>query len=337
MSIYIKSLEKFQSEHYELSFFDTTAKKEDQIAKLLFNLTFLIRFIFCLLAQKPKVAHIHTAGYRSFQRSQWMLRCTRLLNIKCIMHIHSGKFIDFYSESPAQKQASIKKTLHELDQVVVLSQSWKKIFMDTFELADNRVEVVPNAIFIDQFKECRSTSKYETDTKQILFIGSLNKGKGINDLIELAKSLQEDKSIKFLVAGDGPLRGEIETQTNQHQLNIELLGQVSGERKQQIFKKANVFLLPSYFEAMPISIIEAMASGMTILSTTVGSIPDMVHEGQGGYLFSPGKVEEMRRTVQHLDLEEIKRMGQYNLEEAAHYDFDQLNRNLEQLYASILK
>ncbi|GGD28467.1 glycosyltransferase family 4 protein [Pontibacillus salipaludis] len=329
MAIYMKNLEEFESDRYELTFFDTTTNSTNKFVKALFNVISIFHFIVKLLLSNAQIVHIHTAGYGSFSKSQIFLRIVKFFKRQCILHIHSGMFIDFYKDSSPSKQKSILSTLNAADQVVVLSESWKDIYMDKFDLNPDKLKVVPNSIFTGQYKDCVSTT---SNHKTILFIGSLHKGKGVRDIIEMAKQLKDFDNIRFLIIGNGPLYEELNDEVKAHDLNVEMLGELSGEEKLAQFKRANLFILPSYFEAMPLSIIEGMASGMAVLSTPVGSVPDMVHDGREGYLHEAGDVSAFVERIQSLSYDEISEMGKYNFDHVGRYDFNQLNRNLETLY-----
>ena len=73
------------------------------------------------------------------------------------------------------------------------------------------------------------------------------------------------------------------------------MGWVQNEAKQSTICSCDIYVLPSYFEGLPVSILEAMAMGKPIIATNVGGIPSIVQNGYNGWLFSPGKFNELNK------------------------------------------
>ena len=78
--------------------------------------------------------------------------------------------------------------------------------------------------------------------------------------------------------------------------NVKLLGWINGKKKEDIIKKCAYFALPSYFEAMPMSVLEAMSYKCATISTNVGGIPQIIETGKNGYLLKPGDCENLYNT-----------------------------------------
>ena len=79
--------------------------------------------------------------------------------------------------------------------------------------------------------------------------------------------------------------------------NVDFPGWVQNDAKDKLFRESKLFLLPSYTEAMPMSILEAMGYGLPIVSTNVGGIPQLVKHGYNGYLYAPGSIDEMSSSI----------------------------------------
>ena len=121
--------------------------------------------------------------------------------------------------------------------------------------------------------------------------------------------------------------------------NVEFPGWVRGDTKDKLLREADVFFLPSYNEGMPMSVLDAMGYGLPVVSTNVGGIPKIVHDGENGYCCDPGNVNRFAKGITKilLDGKERKSFGEaswkivkegYSLE--AH-----LNR-IEQAYEQVL-
>src|SRR5699024_3678529 len=125
----------------------------------------------------------------------------------------------------------------------------------------------------------------------ILFLAVLNKSKGILDLIHAAEKVMDAKiplggRLIFEIAGDGEMLQEAESLVKQKDLeeHFRFHGWVDGKEKYKLLRNADLFVLPSYFEGLPMSILEAVSCGLPVIATDVGSIDEAVIEGDNGFL-----------------------------------------------------
>jgi glycosyltransferase involved in cell wall biosynthesis len=152
--------------------------------------------------------------------------------------------------------------------------------------------VIPNGIDLKPF---RDTDTKKTPRPSLLFLGEVSERKGIYDLLK-AVLLLKSKGYNYDVNVVGP--GEIFVARDfieklDIEDNVSFAGPLRGMDKIEAFSRAWCFVLPSYAEGMPISIIEAFAAGLPVISTTVGGIPELVTDGINGYICEPGDVDTM--------------------------------------------
>ena len=104
--------------------------------------------------------------------------------------------------------------------------------------------------------------------------------------------------------------------------NVRFLGWVGPEQRDQILKEADIFILPSYNEGLPMAILEAMAWGLPIITTPVGGIPEVLIQGQNGLLVEPGNVNQLSKSIQYLmqDMALRQSMGKCSRETAKSFD-----------------
>lgn len=151
---------------------------------------------------------------------------------------------------------------------------------------------------------------------RFLFVGRLCAEKGTRVLLDaFVKARMGGVEMKLTIVGDGPLREEVEQLVREHDLgrDVELLGWQSSERIQQELERCRAFVLPSFAEGLPVSIMEAFYMGRPVISTQIAGIPELVMNQETGWLVSPGSSDALadalldaaRRTP-----EEILRMGQ---------------------------
>ena len=147
-----------------------------------------------------------------------------------------------------------------------------------------------------------NTLRSPREPATLLFLGRLEKRKGIYQLLEaIAKLSPSFPQIRLLAGGDGRLENVAE---HARQLGIQdritLLGWVQGSQKEDLLARATLFVLPSYKEGLPMGLLEAMAAGLPVVATTVGGIPDAVEDGVEGLLVSPGDVDALCAAIEKL-------------------------------------
>lgn len=270
-----------------------TVNDKNKVLKLLKIIKGYVEYISNI--KKYDVIHIHMASRRSTFRKGKYIRIAKRYGKKIILHIHGAEFKIFYNNECNNNQKKyIIDTLNMADKIIVLSEEWKDFFS---KLVDkNKIEVIYNAILIpDNFEK-------NLDTKRILFLGRFGKRKGIYDLIKVLEELcVKYPDLTLYAGGDGEIE-KVRQIVNEKNLenNIKILGWVSGEEKEKLLKESSFYILPSYNEGMPMSVIEGMAYKNVTVSTNVGGIPKVITNMQNGILINPGDTESLYRYLDEL-------------------------------------
>lgn len=151
--------------------------------------------------------------------------------------------------------------------------------------------------------------------RKMVCVGRLCEQKGQLLLVEAAvKLIEEGEDFQLTLAGDGPMRADIEALIDKHGITskIKITGWVSGDRVRQEILDSAVLVLPSFAEGLPVVIMEAMALGRPVVTTYIAGIPELVIPGENGWLMPAGSLESlvstMRQVLQTSD-EEIQRLG----------------------------
>lgn len=115
-------------------------------------------------------------------------------------------------------------------------------------------------------------------------------------------------------------------------------GWVSGDKKIELLNKVDAYILPSYHEGLPISILEAMSYSLPIISTNVGGIPEILKNGENGFIISPGDKDAMYRAILELMNNEKLRidMGKASYSKVQEHMPGFVERQLSDLYRSLL-
>jgi glycosyltransferase involved in cell wall biosynthesis len=181
-----------------------------------------------------------------------------------------------------------------------------------------KVSVVEDGIDFARFSQnpdvesLRKTLGIDKSKIVITFISRLFELKGIEDLLEIAKEiLKENNHIIFLIAGAGSLEEKVKSEADTTE-NLLYIGYRSDVP--ELLALSDIYVLPSYSEGLSPAILEAMASGLPVVTTNVGSSPDIIVNGKHGYLIEPGdKLNLKSHLIRLIQKESLrKEMGKLN-------------------------
>jgi len=183
-----------------------------------------------------------------------------------------------------------KKAFSRCRRLVLVSESQKKGIGALVPFVMKRVQVIPNMIRADQFRPPSVARK--ADPFVFLWAGRLERVKGIDLLLEAAKILADKSDRPFVIrlAGKGSCRRELEKQAKKLGVNerIRFLGRLSRDEILKEMQAANCFVLPSWYEAFGVVLIEAMATGLPVIATASGG-PDLLVTRDNGLLIDRGE------------------------------------------------
>jgi len=290
-----------------------------------------------LLSDKRiKIIHIHGASYGSFYRKFIVFIIGKyLFRKKIIYHIHGGCYHLFYKGSNFLSKRLIKNFLSHADVIICLSNSWIEFYETTFKT--KRIIILPNIIDYPLTGE----SSGGKDLITFLFLGLICKEKGIFDLIEVIAGNKEHfrYRIKLLIGGNGEVR-HLKNLIEKYHIEdmVEFLGWISSNEKANVLNSCDVYILPSYNEGLPISILESMSYGKAIISTKVGGIPEIVKDKVNGILINPGDLKQIEDALNSFleDPELIKNYGAASLNMVQKYLPESVITELEGIYNSLL-
>jgi glycosyltransferase involved in cell wall biosynthesis len=132
---------------------------------------------------------------------------------------------------------------------------------------------------------------YDADD-YVVFFGRIDHRKGLQTLLS---AMQQFKSLKVLILGEGPERANLEGYVRTHDItNVTFLGHKHEEELKSIVKRARFCILPSEsYETFGHTILEAFACGKPVIASRIGAIPELINDGENGYLFEPGNVDDL--------------------------------------------
>lgn len=254
------------------------------------------RVLFERLIRENDILHVHMSSDNSFYRKAVFIRRAYRAKKKIVIHMHGGRFGLFYKERCNEKQKRKVRDIFEMaDAVIALSESWKQ-FLAQYICAPEKIYVIYNAVKLPE--------PYEKDysNRKMLFLGILGQGKGTYDLIEVLPEIfrrYPDAHIYF--GGDGEReRAERLCRERGIDRNVTFLGWVREAEKEKYLKECSIYVLPTYYEGMPMSVLEAMSYGMAVVSTYVGGIPHLIADGENGLLCRAGDRASLQKRLEEL-------------------------------------
>lgn len=288
---------------YTFNIFDTYRTpdpKRTLIEKILFATTLPIRCALSIKKTQPDLVHIHFCSKIDFWKHAICLFTAKAMRKKIIFHLHGGSFDKFYNQYHPFMKCIIRFILRRADMMVALSEYWKN-FLTSF-MDGNKIRIVPNPINCSAYIALRGT-KQKDRPKNIILIGSIGRRKGHYDVLKalpLVLKRHPDAIVQF--AG---LDEDFDATENLKRLvienkiadNVHFLGAVFGESKKQLIKESYLFILPSYGENLPISVLEGMAAGKPVIATRVGALPEIIHHKINGILIDPGDWKSLASNI----------------------------------------
>ncbi len=215
---------------------------------------------------------------------------------KMVIHVHGGLYMNT-ENIPYLMKWMLKVIFSWNIPFVVLSDKERDVLKKRYGTAI--VYVLPNCVDIDQ-TYCKS---YNHDILTLGYIGRITSDKGMGELLEVCNRIQK-REVPFKLT----IAGVEETSTHfvdsfKYMLgdNFNYVGIVTGNEKVRFLKNLDIFILPSYFEGLPISLLECMSYGVVSISTKVGSIPELIKDGYNGYLVNVKDISSIVNTIIFLE------------------------------------
>ncbi len=238
---------------------------------------------------------------------------------KLLVHVHGGDYL-MRNDVPLIPKLCIKKVFGWQVPVVVTSEVEKQHLEDAYGL--KKVTVLQNCVDLQDDANFRHA--FPSDNKPLTFgyLGRITKNKGIGFLLEACRKLKEvGVPFRFVMAGKEENKGEyVNSFKEVLDARFEFIGVVNIEMKKQLLRKMDVLVLPSFFEGLPMSLLECMAYGVVPLCTPVGSITTVLKDGESGLLLNVKDSDSIVKQMKYL-----------------HENRTELNRLSKNAHATIMK
>ncbi|HUR96087.1 MAG TPA: glycosyltransferase family 4 protein [Gemmatimonadales bacterium] len=284
--------------------------------------------------ERVDIVHVlSTAGY-GFFRNAAHIAIARRHGARTIFHL-LGQFDDLYRDSGARVQALMRRSLDLADMHIVQSPGLAEVLRG---MTRRPVRAIFNGVRTAELAPPDGWAHSNGPEVRVLALGIVGERKGTFDLLDAAERLRARRpDIRFLFVGGGEVERFRALARERGLANVAFAGAVDDAERVSLLHTSDVFALPSHAEGQPIAILEAMAAGLPILSSTVGSIPEVVAEANGT-LVAPRDVGAIAAALESLadDRALRERIGRFNAREAAvKYDLPRVFREIDAVYAEL--
>ena len=291
--------------------------------------------------QKLDILHVHYAiPHASAAFSAQQILKTRNIDLPFITTLH-GTDITLLGKDKSF-QPVIEFAINQSDAVTAVSESLKEDTYQFFDIKKN-IEVIPN--FIDpslyRFAEDIELRAQFAEKEEVIIthISNFRKVKRVDDVIRIFKGVQQQLSAKLLMVGDGPELHQVKNLARELGISDKVFFLGKSKRIEQITSISDVFLLPSETESFGLVALEAMASGVAVVSSNVGGLPEVNKDGVTGFLNDVGDIEGMISSVLTIlkDKDTLARFKTNALEHSQKFELNKIVPVYENLYLSLVK
>jgi glycosyltransferase involved in cell wall biosynthesis len=308
----------------------STYRDRRPVGRLLVFLGALAQLVRWCAGKGTRIVHVHVAARGSLYRKAMIVGVAKLMRRPTILHVHAGPgdIEDFLDRLGPLRLRLVRMPFQMADRVLSVSANGAETLQRA--LTDAEIEIVPNAPPAVSATVPRRSSHGEEAT--VLYLGGFDDAaKGGKVLLEALPGLLEcSPATEVILAGPGsPSRDLTE--------NARWQGWLDPEQKARALAEADVFVLPSISEGMPVALLEAMASGLAIVATRVGGVPELLTDDLDASLVRPGEPAELADALGAIaaDPERRRRLGAAAAERARRLADEDVYGRLDRIYAEL--
>jgi glycosyltransferase involved in cell wall biosynthesis len=253
--------------------------------------------------------HINLAAGGSAYRKAILGRAARSLGIPYVVHLHGSRFHQFWPTASDYWARAVDRFFMESAEVLVLGQFWENLIVSRLPDVKGRITILPNATAP---AAPAAGGRGEDGGVRISFLGEVGTRKGTPQLVEALSRLVARTDWRATIAGNGDLE---QTRMRARDLGIadrlDIPGWLDAAGVNNVLSKTDIFVLPSFAENLPMSILEAFARGIAVIATPVGAVPEVVDHGRNGLIVQAGNIDELVAALELLisDGEMRRRLG----------------------------
>ncbi|WP_144790198.1 glycosyltransferase family 4 protein [Kocuria palustris] len=244
----------------------------------------------------PSAAQVRVFAVSSHGSTWRKLVLTALAGLRrrpYVLHLHGGGYADFLAGRGRLGRRAVRGMFRRAERVIVLGEGWARFVEDRLGVQAGRIAVLPNAV--PGPKE--APRRPDSEPVRVLFAGRVGARKGAPELVEAWRRIGAGRDAVLVLAGDlddpdGSIRAAVEAAPR-----VELTGWLEPAQLQEQLRRAQVLVLPSRAENLPLSLLEGMAWGLAPIATPVGAVPEVIDDGENGRLVPVGDSAALAETL----------------------------------------
>ena len=247
---------------------------------------------------KIDLLHINVAGGASTYRKAFLALWARCLGIPYVIHLHGSRFRETWPTNIPLARAMSNAFFLKSESILVLGKIWGDYLVSGLPALADKIRILPNAT---RSRPLSPDRRDPTAPVHIAFIGLLGSRKGSLLLIEALSRLDTKVAWKCTIAGNGDVAAHREVAMRLGVADrVTLPGWLGPADVDALLDDADMLVLPSFAENLPMVIIEAFAHGVPVVATPVGAIAEVVEDGVSGFIVPVGDVAALTAAIQTL-------------------------------------
>jgi L-malate glycosyltransferase len=297
----------------------------------------MLQLIWFILKRRIQIVNVHYPG----DNFVYFAVCRYVLPIRLVTSVHGGDA--FVNGRPKDKYSrAFRFLLRSSDLIILPSETYRKKLLEVFPGDEDKTIFIHNGINPAQFTSAEKAQESSGRTRYLLCIGDHSRYKGIDVLLHASKRLlTNDRSLRLVLAGNGPLREELERLALSLGIRdqTQFLGSQGAPEIARLLHGCEILVVPSREESFGIAVIEAMACKKPVVASAVGGIPEIIEHEKSGILVEPENpvalAEGLRRLLTNSELKRSLAENGYS-RVMEHFCFNRTGAAYETAFASLL-
>lgn len=303
--------------------------------KLTVGMRGMLRSALLVLGGHVDVLHVHLSHGGSVVRKALPLLAAQWTGTPSVLHCHSFDFGGWFDRLPTSAQRIVRRAL-PADRWLVLGQQHVGEYANRLRLGSDQIQVLHNAIRVPELPVDQACD----DRVHAVMLGRMGARKGSYDLVAAVGQLEPEirRRLRVTLAGDGEVDAvAAAVSAARADDTIQVAGWLDPRQRDDLLADAHIFLLPSRDEGLPMAVLEAMAAGLAPITTTAGSIGEVISDRVHGLLVDAGSPEQIAAALSELVADETlrTRLGSAARERAAGFSVSRWYEQLGQLWAEL--
>ena len=303
------------------------------IVRFFLSIVRIIRFLYTITSKKPGVILIFCSSGPSAIEKGFMIMFSNLLSVKTLIFPRAGNLINQIKGNQIFR-GLIKFLFSKADIFLAQGPTWSNFAINDLKINSKKISIVNNWTATKELLEVgkKRIIKDKKYNLTIIYVGWIEKQKGILELLYSFYNLTKSYDLKIKFIGDGSLTNKINKFCTEKKIEdrVFISGWLPNNEILTHLKSSDIFVIPSWYEGMPNSLIEALASGLPSISSNVGIIPDYIKHNLNGLLIEPKNKlileKAIEKTINDINLKKILSKNGVELAERFFSDTISLNK-----------